>query len=110
MILNGDLIPHLEPGTVFRVTPSPMNRHTLGISTRYGPVVVRVLTKQAVQFIMNAALEPYIPVMIAQQNNNGMVRATPLDLWLGHEIVHTHCENQRWYNLGEIVERMESNE
>lgn len=110
MILRGDQIPHFAHGTIFRITPSPMNRHHLGIATRHGPVVVKVLSKNAIQLLMNAALEPYLEVMRFQQFNNGPTQEHPLNLWLGHEIHHKHCDNQRWYNLGEVVERAEANE
>lgn len=110
MILRGDPIPELAHGTVFRVTPSPNNRHVLGIATRHGPVLVKVLSKNAIQFILNAALEPYIEVMRFQQNNNGPTQEHPLNLWLGHTVHHKHTNNHIWYNIGEIVERAEANE
>lgn len=109
MVLRGEEITHFNRGQVFRVTPSPLNRHTLGIATRHGPVVVRMIGDQRMEMIMNAALEPYVAVMKDQETKSIGHSPGNVEMWLGCVREFKHAKPQVWYNIGQIVELAEAN-
>jgi hypothetical protein len=103
--MNGDSIPTIPFGELFRIVPNINNKHILGISTRYGPIMVHGPAPSELEFIMNASLKPYIQKM-QKQESAGDVRCNILDQWLGWNQEPTFNTTSRTYlNIGQMVER-----
>ena len=58
MLYQGDAVPHIPYGNLFVVKVGrPV--HILAMSTRFGPVVMRVTHRREVEVLMNRAVSPY---------------------------------------------------
>lgn len=58
MLYQGDAIPHIPYGDLF-VVKLGRPVHILAMSTRFGPVIMRVTHRREVEVLMNRAVSPY---------------------------------------------------
>jgi hypothetical protein len=101
MLFKGDRIPHIEPGTLFRIDRGT-NSGTLGISTRYGPIMLQPVSRSHVQILMNRTLEAYAVQKRKDLDLNRLGIRNAMVQFLGFKDGF-----EQFLNLGEIVERDE---
>jgi|SRR6185312_1516187 len=98
ILFNGDLIPHIGFGKLFRISlgrPSDI----LAISTRYGPVVMKIAGKAQVEVLVNRALETYLLYKRSELNLSLLSTHNAFVQFVGYK------NNQvDFKNIGEMVE------
>ncbi len=99
MLFNGDAIPHIPYGKLFRIDLGRRST-VLAISTRFGPIVLKPISKHHIEILMNRTLEPVSVKKRKDLDNDPPPRINPLLRYLG-------CvdRDQQFFNIGEMVER-----
>jgi phage portal protein BeeE len=99
MVFKGDSIPHIEYGKLFRVA-ADSHAHVLGISTRYGPIMLRAANKNTVEVLMNATLQPWLTEKKKNLDLGAAGRFGPVMQFIGYK-----DSEFIFLNIGEMVEQ-----
>lgn len=59
LLYQGDSIPHIEVGHLFKIKLSSRHSAILGLSSQYGPIVMRVTHAREVEVLMNESISFY---------------------------------------------------
>jgi hypothetical protein len=99
ILFNGAIVTEVEFGKLFRVSIGRPN-NILAISTRYGPVVMKVTSKSCVEILMNRTLEPYAIRKKKELDLRLLSTYSAFVQFIGHTSGDTV-----FLNIGEMVEK-----
>lgn len=100
LVFNGDAIPHIAEGELFRIA-TDTHSNVLGISTRYGPIMLKVIGKHEVEVFMNHRLEPWLARKKRDLDLSLMGRYNAVMQFIG---MKDEKENIEFLNIGQMLE------
>lgn len=105
MLYNGDSIPHIESGKLFKIKLTERNATILGLSTKLGPIVMRITHAREVEVLMNESISFYY--LNHLHDVSGITSNIDQEMLAFLSLRGHHKE--RWENVPTISEVIDSN-
>lgn len=106
MLYQGDLIPHIEIGHLFKIKLTSRHSSILGLSSQYGPIVMRVTHAREVEVLMNAAVDHYY----TKRLNKVTKTTSNIDVEMLAYLAMRGHHKEKWHNCPNIAQHMAEKE